>query len=80
MKKILMLTPCYNEEARLDAFLTCIKRQTIPVEVIAIDDGSTDKSFTKLNESDLLSATRNPRNMGITKTMNRLFEIARSCW
>jgi len=78
MKKILMLIPCYNEEARLDAFLASIKRQTIPVEVVAVDDGSTDKTFTKLSESHLLSATRNPGNIGITRSMNRLFEIARS--
>jgi len=78
MKKILMLIPCYNEEARLDAFLASIKRQTIPVEVVAVDDGSTDNTFAKLSESHLLSATRNPGNIGITRSMNRLFEIARS--
>lgn len=78
MKRIVMLTPCYNEEARLDAFLDSIRRQTVPVEVIAIDDGSSDKTYEKLKSANLLCVDRNPRNMGITRTMNRLYEAARS--
>ena len=78
MKKIILLTPCYNEERRLDAFLDSIKKQTIKVDIIAIDDGSTDKTFSKLRASGLLYTARNDRNIGITKTLNKLFEIARS--
>jgi glycosyltransferase involved in cell wall biosynthesis len=75
--KIIQLVPCYNEEHRLDSFLESVKSQTVPVEIIAVDDGSKDNTFEKLQSSNLLHVERNATNLGTTKTVNRLFSIAK---
>lgn len=74
--RIILSVPCYNEEHRLDAFLASVKAQTIPVEVIAVDDGSKDGTYEKLKRSNLLHVDRNPTNMGTNRTFNRLMKIA----
>lgn len=73
-----MLVPCFNEEHRLDAYIHSIKKQSIHVELIAVDDGSSDNTYKKLKEHNILHVERNPRNLGLVKTINKLFEIAES--
>lgn len=74
--RIILSVPCYNEEHRLDAFLASVRAQTIPVEVIAVDDGSKDKTYDKLKQSNLLHVDSNPVNLGTNRTFNRLMKIA----
>jgi glycosyltransferase involved in cell wall biosynthesis len=74
--RIILSVPCYNEEHRLDAFLASVKAQTIPVDVIAVDDGSRDGTYEKLKQSNLLHVDRNPINLGTNRTFNRLMKIA----
>lgn len=46
MKKVSILIPCYNSELFVKETLNSCVQQTYPnVEVILVDDGSTDKSF-----------------------------------
>ena len=45
MKKVSILIPCYNSEKFLEETLQCcIKQQYSNIEVIIVDDGSTDLS------------------------------------
>jgi glycosyltransferase involved in cell wall biosynthesis len=74
--RIILSVPCFNEEHRLDAFLASVKAQTIPVELIAVDDGSTDATYDKLKQSGLLHVDKNPVNLGTNRTFNRLMKIA----
>jgi len=76
--KIILTVPCYNEEHRLDAFLESVRSQTIPVQVIAVDDGSKDGTYEKLKGSNLLHVDRNPTNLGTNRTYNRLMKLAES--
>lgn len=76
--KIILTVPCYNEEHRLDAFLESVRSQTIPVQVIAVDDGSRDGTYEKLKKSNLLHVDRNPKNLGTNRTYNRLMKLAES--
>jgi len=78
MKRIIMLVPCYNEEHRLDAYIHSIKKQSIHVDLIAVDDGSSDNTFEKLKGHNILHVERNPENLGLVKTINKLFQIAES--
>lgn len=51
MKKVSILIPCYNSEKWVGETLDCCLRQTYSnIEVILVDDGSTDKSLTIARE------------------------------
>lgn len=51
MKKVSILIPCYNSEKWLGETLDCCLRQTYPnIEVILVDDGSTDASLAIAQE------------------------------
>ena len=46
---VAIITPCYNGEKYLDTWFDCIMSQTYPnVEILVVDDGSTDNSAEKL--------------------------------
>ncbi len=74
--KIILILPCFNEEHRLDSFIKSVRAQTVPVDVVAIDDGSTDGTYEKLKQSNLLHVGRNEMNLGAVRTCNRLFKLA----
>jgi glycosyltransferase involved in cell wall biosynthesis len=76
--RIILTVPCFNEEHRLDAFLESVRAQTIPVEVIAVDDGSKDGTYEKLKSTGLLHVGRNDVNLGTNRTFNRLMKLAES--
>jgi glycosyltransferase involved in cell wall biosynthesis len=58
MPKVSVLMPCYNTAATLDAALDSIAGQTLAdFEVVAVDDGSTDKTASILSRR----AERDPR-------------------
>ncbi len=76
--KVSIVVPVYNGIKYIDVFLNCIKRQTYKnVEVIFVDDGSTDGTFEKcrsLEEDDCIKVFRkenggpsSARNYGIEK-------------
>lgn len=44
MREITVVVPCYNAESYLPRCLDALLRQTLPVEVIVVNDGSTDRT------------------------------------
>ena len=76
--RIIVTVPCYNEEEKLDVFLDRIAKQTLKVDLIAIDDGSSDGTFKKLREANVLHVAKNEPNQGLCATYNRLMRIAES--
>ena len=51
MKKVSILIPCYNSEKWVGETLDCCLRQTYPnIEVVLVDDGSTDNSLAIARE------------------------------
>ncbi len=51
LPKVSIIIPCYNVEMFIDETLRSCVEQTYPnIEVIIVDDGSTDKSISKIRE------------------------------
>lgn len=51
MVKISVIIPCYNAEKYLDQCITSVMNQTLrDIEIICVDDGSTDRSVEMLRE------------------------------
>lgn len=51
MKKISVIIPCYNVSAYIDRCMTSIVSQTMgmdSLEIICVDDASTDDTWEKL--------------------------------
>jgi len=79
MKTLSIVSPCYNEEANLDAFFHAIddlyqwcRNRDIDIEVIIVDDGSTDQSRRMIEnrclQSHWVKAVFNARNFGVFRT------------
>ena len=74
MIKVSLLIPVYNMEATLDACLDSAEKQTLKeIEIICVDDGSTDRS------SEILKchAARDPRIRLFQHFQNRSTLLAR---
>lgn len=78
--KVSILIPVYNVSQFLDKALGSIPVRD-DIEVILLDDGSTDDSLEKIkkfwDESDLqVTILRHPENQGISSTINHMYEFA----
>ena len=80
--KLSVLIPAYNTSDLVIKALDSIP--IIPgLEIIIIDDGSTDDTFSRLsdycwrNPSKPLTLYRNKQNMGVGYTRNRLLDMSR---
>lgn len=70
-----IIVPCYNVEAFIDECLTSLTNQTLrDIEIICIDDASTDNTLTKLNEW----RDRDPRIVVIHQDKNQRQGAARN--
>ena len=48
--KVSVIVPVYNQQAYLKPCLQSLQNQTLPdIEIICVNDGSTDESLTVLN-------------------------------
>lgn len=83
---ISVLIPCYNHEKYISSCLNSLLAQTYKnIELIIIDDSSTDNSFQiiqeyfpRLENSFLrVYVNRNVKNLGVTKTLNKMIHIAK---
>ncbi|MGL4343328.1 MAG: glycosyltransferase family 2 protein [Metamycoplasmataceae bacterium] len=82
LKKISILIPCYNGEKTIKKCLNSVLKQTYTnLEIIVVNDGSTDSSqkiieemMNKNNNIKLI----NQENKGLTKTRNILIENAKN--
>lgn len=73
---ISVLTPAYNAAEYIEELISSVEGQTYPhVELIVIDDGSSDNTFTLLSQHQGLRAIRQ-ENIGQYATQNKLLEMA----
>ena len=86
MTKLSIIIPIYNEERYLDRCFSSLIRAGQPyapeVEVIAIDDGSTDKSADILRDyakgfPDLIIDSYHSTNWGVSMTRNHGITLAK---
>lgn len=74
---VAVIIPTYNEEKNIDKCLRSIFNQTYPnIEVIVIDDGSTDKSVQIIQEFPVQLLT-GFRHQGPAKTRNKGVEFSK---
>lgn len=82
MPKVSVIIPVYNVEPYLRECLDSVIHQTLrDIEIICIDDCSTDRSVEILEEyaqkDERIVILRNKQNSGLSVTRNRGIEIAR---
>jgi len=72
--KLIVQIPCYNEEFTLPETIGDIPRE-IPgidiVEILIIDDGSTDRTIEVARELGVDHIVQNTKNMGLARTFRR---------
>lgn len=88
--KVGVVIPCYNAEKYVASALTSMRLQALfdqdgnqDFEIIAVDDGSTDRTWEILQEfkesgGEKIRLFRSPRNQGVTKTLNYGLLMSRS--
>lgn len=79
--KVSIILPAYNAEDTIQCAIQSIMRQTYKdYEVVAIDDGSSDKTFSILAAYQLkhsnIRLVKNDNNMGLIKTLNLGLDLA----
>ena len=73
-----VVVPCFNAAAYLDAALRSVALQAVPdVEVIVIDDGSTDGSAEIARRHSPSVRLVQQENQGISASRNRGIELSR---
>jgi len=82
LKKIIVMIPAYNEEANIGKVIKEIPRKindTGFVEILVLDDGSTDKTVEVAKKSGADYVESNTKNSGLAftfqKAMNRALEL-----
>ena len=72
--RLLVFIPCYNEAKHLDSVLRCIPKQINGVsgmDILVLDDGSTDDTARVANAVEGVKVLRNPTNKGISLTFQK---------
>ena len=69
-----MIIPVYNEEIHVKQLFKQLKTLSHNIEIIIINDGSTDKTRDILDNEDGIRIIHSPKNMG----KRILFNIRRS--
>ena len=64
-----IVIPFYNEEENVQAVLEEVRRAQPEAELIAVDDGSGDTTWAKIQAMPGVRGVRNPRNMGQSAAM-----------
>lgn len=68
MKKILVIIPAYNEEATIGKVITEIKRNNKNVDILVVNDGSSDNTFSEACKYGVMVIDL-PCNLGIGGAM-----------
>lgn len=78
--KISVIIPCYNVEKYIEHTIESVLSQTYKnIEIIAIDDGSIDKTLQKLKKlsiEDERLKVYTKKNEGVSKTRNKGLELS----
>ena len=75
--KVLVIIPVYNGSVFLNETIASIKSQNgVKVEIIVIDDCSTDSSYCLANKIAGISVYRNEKNMGNYYSCNKMLKLA----
>lgn len=81
MPKVSVIIPVYNSEKYISECLDSVLNQTFKdIEIICIDDGSTDKSFDILNRYNIKEkriTLLTQKNLGQSVARNKALEIAK---
>ncbi|MFM8251419.1 MAG: glycosyltransferase family 2 protein [Planctomycetota bacterium] len=81
LPSISVVIPCYNAERFIRQTLESVLRQShLPLEIIVVDDGSTDNSAALASSLDDLVRVERQRNQGESVARNRGMEMARGEW
>lgn len=85
MKLVSICIPVYNGEKYLRQCIESAIDQSYPeVEIIIVDDGSTDNSFSIIGEyaskEQRIKFFRNKQTLGLTGNWNRCIELASGSW
>ena len=80
-KLVSVIIPVYNVEKYVKEAIQSIQNQTyINLEIIVIDDGSSDKTYTIVEElarnDERIKLYKNEKNLKIVKTLNRALSLA----
>lgn len=77
MEKVSIIIPIYNNEAYIEKCITSLLQQTYPnIEIIAVDDGSTDTSYERLKQYQEQITILYHDNHGVSYSRNRGIEVA----
>lgn len=84
MEKVTVIIPCYNGEAFIETAVRSALSQTIPTQVIVVDDCSTDGSFALLQSiaatEPRLTAVRQSQNGGPSAARNTALRLVKTPW
>jgi len=77
-----VLIPCYNHQNYIEETIRSIWEQDIKnIQIIAIDDGSKDETYKKLQQLQKISPfemiIKCRENKGVTKTLNEALSLAK---
>ncbi|NCC22700.1 MAG: glycosyltransferase family 2 protein, partial [Alphaproteobacteria bacterium] len=75
--KLIVQIPCFNEEKTLPEVVASIPRKIAgidKVEILVIDDGSTDRTVDVARQAGVDHIIRNRRNMGLGMTFRRALD------
>lgn len=76
-----IIIPCYNAERWVaEAIQSCLDQTYSPIEIIVIDDGSTDKSLEVIKSFGHKIRWETGPNQGGNVARNRGLELAKAEW
>jgi succinoglycan biosynthesis protein ExoU len=84
MIEITVVIPCYNNAATIEAAILSALRQTVPTQVIVVDDGSSDETVPKVQvlaaSEPNLALLIQPQNRGPSAARNRAISMVETEW
>jgi glycosyltransferase involved in cell wall biosynthesis len=72
----LAVVPAYNEEATVGGVIAAIRRKTPQLDILVIDDGSTDSTSERAADAGASQILRMPFNLGIGGAVQAGFKFA----
>jgi len=84
LSDITVVIPSYNSAATIEAAVESALAQTIPVNIIVVDDGSKDETVSKVqqlaNQNTNLTLIVQPKNSGPSAARNRAISEVKNGW